>query len=168
MNTIFLSIGSNSGNRVAHLNQILTRIHNQAGKINAMSHVYETTPWGFESNDVFLNLAVEIESDLSPHNLLNSLQHIEQTSKKKSSGDQYISRTADIDILLYNDIIMTDNDLVVPHPLMHLRAFCIIPLSDIAAHLLHPVFRKKIREFVPNFCKDQSIRLYLHQNIIHF
>lgn len=168
MNTIYLSLGSNSGERVVHLKKILSRIHNQAGKITAISPVYETTPWGFASKDMFLNLAVQIESDLRPHNLLHTLQDIEQSGGKQSSRNHYKIRTADIDILLYNDIIMTDKDLVVPHPLMHLRAFCIIPLSDIAGQVLHPVFRKKIREFVPNFCKDQSIRLYLHQNIIQF
>jgi 2-amino-4-hydroxy-6-hydroxymethyldihydropteridine diphosphokinase len=168
LKNVFLSIGSNSGEREKHILSLLSDINNTAGKIISHSHLYETPPWGFNSDVLFLNMAVKIETLLSPDELLLKLQSIENTYSTTKNTHQFQNRNADIDILLYNDQIITTEQLVIPHPLFHLRSFCTIPLSDIAGNFIHPVFGKKISEFALNFCTEQPIRLYLHQQNLQF
>jgi len=168
LKNVFLSIGSNCGDREKHILGLLKNINNNAGKIISISHLYETKPWGFNSEVPFLNIVVEIETLRSPEELLLELQSIEKSYKKSQQTTEFQSRIGDVDILLYNDLILTTEQLVVPHPLFHLRSFCVIPLADIAGDFIHPVLGKKINEFALNFCKDQSITLYLHKQNLQF
>ena len=144
----YLGIGSNLGNRLQQLNVAITRLAEIAGNILAISDFYETTSWGYESPNQFLNAAIQIETSLSPHELLSTIQQIEHEMGRmsKSQDLQYTDRPIDIDILMYDNLILQTPDLVLPHPLMHERLFVLQPLSEIAPNLIHPVLKKMIEE----------------------
>ena len=144
----YLGIGSNLGNRLQQLNVAITRLAEIAGNILAISDFHETTSWGYESPNQFLNAAIQIETSLSPHELLSTIQQIEHEMGRmsKSQDLQYTDRPIDIDILMYDNLILQTPDLVLPHPLMHERLFVLQPLSEIAPNLIHPVLKKMIEE----------------------
>lgn len=146
----FLSLGSNLGNRRKNITAAIARISEKTGKIVALSDYYETEPWGFESDAKFLNLVVEVETDLHLYDLLRTTQKIERETgrKEKSVGGVYKDRIIDIDILFYDNIVLETNDLTVPHPLLHKRRFVLQPLAEIAPNFVHPALNKKIKDLV--------------------
>ena len=133
----YLGIGTNLGDRRANLTCAVELINEQAGHVLACSSFIETEPWGFESANAFLNAVVEIETLHSPRELLRITQGIERAMgrKNKSVNGNYSDRIIDIDILLYEDVIVDDEDLVIPHPLMWKRSFVYEPLGEIEPHL---------------------------------
>lgn len=151
----YLLLGSNRGNRPEMLSQATELIQKQAGKITASSSVYETAPWGFFDETFFLNQVLCIETLLLPYDLLDALLHIETSIGRKRHGKNYTSRLIDIDILFYEDHIINHEHLTVPHPRLHERRFALLPLTEIAAGLVHPVSRLTIGELVLQ-CKDSS------------
>jgi len=138
--TAYLGLGTNMGRREELLRQALIHINVRAGKVTACSDTIETESWGFSSSNRFLNMAVKIETPLSPRQLLNVTQDIERRlgRKNKSTGQHYADRPIDIDILLYDRLHVNEPDLTIPHPLMHLREFVMVPLRQIiSAEELH-------------------------------
>lgn len=140
MYTVYLSLGSNQGDRKALLEKAIDRLNEQAGTVCAVSSFYETEPWGFNSPNPFLNAALSLQTELEPLKLLSVTQQIEQelgrTRTSKQTG--YADRTIDIDILLYSDITISTPQLTLPHPLMTQRRFVLEPLCEIAPQLKHP------------------------------
>lgn len=153
--TTFLSIGSNLGNRQLLLQKAIFEIGKVAGEIRQVSAVYETPSWGFEGED-FLNACLELQTLLSPEDLLAKLLAIETDfGRERNEGDSYQSRTLDIDIIYYEkDIINTEN-LTVPHPKMQDRKFILKPLADITPQFYHPIFNKDTRNLLQE-SKDKS------------
>lgn len=153
--TAFLSIGSNLGNRQLLLQKAIFEIGKVAGEIRQVSAVYETPSWGFEGED-FLNACLELQTLLSPEDLLAKLLAIETDfGRERNEGDSYQSRTLDIDIIYYEkDIINTEN-LTVPHPKMQDRKFILKPLADITPQFYHPIFNKDTRNLLQE-SKDKS------------
>lgn len=133
MHTVYLSLGSNIGNRKAVMRQTLVMLAEQVGEVVKTSSLYETEPWGFDSPNLFLNACVEVRTTLAPHRLLEVTQHIERKLGRvnKSAGGTYQDRIIDIDILLYDDICIDEPDLKIPHPLMKERDFVMKPLNEI-------------------------------------
>ena len=133
----YLGIGTNLGDRTANLHRAVDLINEQAGHVLACSSFIETEPMGFVSDNAFLNAVVEVETALSPYELLRITQGIERTMGRthKSVGGIYSDRIIDIDILLYGDESVNESDLVIPHPLMWQRSFVYEPLLEIAPHL---------------------------------
>lgn len=133
----YLGIGTNLGNRKANLHNAVNMINEQAGHVLACSSFIETDPWGFSSENVFLNAVVEIDTFFTPHELLRITQEIERTMGRthKSVDGNYSDRIIDIDILLYEDLTICDAELTIPHPLMWERSFVYEPLLEIAPHL---------------------------------
>ncbi|MBQ4083808.1 MAG: 2-amino-4-hydroxy-6-hydroxymethyldihydropteridine diphosphokinase [Bacteroidaceae bacterium] len=133
----YLGIGTNLGDRTANLHRAVDRINEQAGHVLACSSFIETEPWGFSSDNAFLNAVVEIDTPYTPHELLRMTQEIERTMgrKHKSVDGVYKDRIIDIDILLYGDLTVNDAQLTIPHPLMWQRRFVYEPLWEIAPHL---------------------------------
>lgn len=133
----YLGIGTNLGDRTANLRCAVDRINEQAGHVLACSSFIETEPWGFSSDNAFLNAVVEIDTPYTPHELLRMTQEIERAMgrKHKSVDGVYKDRIIDIDILLYGDLTVNDAQLTVPHPLMWQRRFVYEPLWEIAPHL---------------------------------
>lgn len=139
MNRIFLGIGTNLGDRENNLKQAIAAIENQVGHVHKSSSVYETEPWGFQSDDAFLNMVIMAETELSPHELLDNILSIELSLGRIRNDKRYSSRIIDIDILLYNEEIIDDAELKVPHPQLQSRKFVLIPLCEIAGEMRHPV-----------------------------
>lgn len=148
MATVFIGIGSNLGDRQSFLDESIVRIGCYAGEITGRSSVIETEPWGFESATPFLNMAVRIETDLSPADLLSQLLDIETGMGRIRRGKGYESRVIDLDILFYDDLVINNKDLVIPHPLLHKRLFVLKPLAELTPDLVHPVLNRSISELL--------------------
>ena len=137
--TVYLSLGSNLGNRKQLLLDAIEKINKKVGNVVRQSSFYETKPWGFESENLFLNAAVKVKTKLSPTELLEVTQQIEREMgrKKKTTYNfrqqtpNYSDRPIDIDILLYDDLHVDLPELKIPHPLMQERDFVLVPLREI-------------------------------------
>ena len=155
MKKIFLGIGTNLGDRETNLKIAVGRIEENIGHVIKSSSVFETEPWGFKTDNQFLNMVVKVETKLTPSEVLDSILMIETLLGRTRGVKQYSSRVIDIDILLYEDLILNEKNLKIPHPLMHERKFVLVPLCEIAPNLIHPVLKKSIRILL-SLCKDQS------------
>lgn len=132
----YLALGSNLGDRVAHLQGAVDGLARApATRVVAISGVYETEPVGGPEQGAFLNAVVEVETDLDPHALLGVGQQLERDAQRVRD-ERWGPRTLDVDVLLYDDLEIDTHDLVVPHPRMWERAFVLVPLHDIAADLV--------------------------------
>lgn len=133
MHTVYLSLGTNLGDKEANINRAIEKINDSVGTVLRTSSFIETEPWGFDSSNTFLNAALCVETDLSPEQLLNATQLIEREMGRthKSVNRVYHDRLIDIDILLYDDITISTPALTIPHPLMQERDFVMIPLREI-------------------------------------
>lgn len=155
MSVVYLSLGSNLGDRESIIEQSIKEIGKRIGKITKVSHKYETEPWGFSSTNKFINMAVEVYSQLSPKELSDRVHQIEFDlgRRRNPNANGYEDRVIDIDILLIDNIISNDKDLTLPHPKMHLREFVILPLCEIAPRIIHPVLGISIEEIKINISK---------------
>ena len=131
--SLYLSLGSNLGDREDMLRRAITLIEERVGAVQRVSSFIETEPWGFESEHPFLNAAVMVLTTLSPIECLDATQQIERElgRKKKSKGGKYHDRPIDIDLLLYGDLKLSTPRLTIPHPHMYERDFVMIPLREI-------------------------------------
>ncbi|MDR0430195.1 MAG: 2-amino-4-hydroxy-6-hydroxymethyldihydropteridine diphosphokinase [Tannerellaceae bacterium] len=147
MATAYLSLGTNLEDKKRNMITAAGLLVERVGEIFALSNLYETKPWGFESENTFLNAALILETSLDPFALLDATKQIEQDmGRKEKSNGSYKDRIIDIDILMYEDIILETKELTLPHPLMHQRSFVIGPLAEIASALIHPILKKSIGE----------------------
>lgn len=146
MAIVYLGLGTNLGDKAANLHAAVHLISGKIGKVISLSSFYATAPWGFESENSFLNAAICVETSLSPLEVLHRTQEIERTLGRthKSTGGIYHDRIIDIDLLLYNKGIIQTPELTIPHPLMLQRDFVMNPLVEIAPDVVHPVFGKKL------------------------
>ena len=133
VHTVYLSLGTNLGDKEQNLLSAITEIERRIGPVRAQSAFLSTEPWGFESANTFLNAAVCVETELSPTALLRATQQIERDMGRtqKSVDGQYHDRIIDIDILLYDDLHINTKKLTIPHPHMYERDFVLIPLREI-------------------------------------
>lgn len=137
MATLYLSLGTNLGDRPNNLKSAVELIALQVGTVKAQSDVIETDPWGFESANRFLNMVIKVETDLQPLEALHVTQEIERRlgRRVKSVNGQYHDRLIDIDLLIYDDTTMSTPELTLPHPRMYQRDFVMKPLLQIAPEL---------------------------------
>ena len=145
---LYLGLGSNLGDKRHHLLQAVALISEQVGRIVCLSRFYETQPWGYVSNNTYLNAALGVETSLSPLEVLSITQNIERElgRQKKSMNREYFDRPIDIDLLLMDDLVIDSDALTLPHPLMHERLFVLEPMVEIAPTIIHPVLQKTICE----------------------
>lgn len=141
----YLALGTNIGNKRRNMITAAALLAERVGDVLALSGFYETEPWGFRSENTFLNAALQLETALSPLELLKATQEIEiEMGRTQKSNGAYHDRIIDIDILLYDDLVMQTPELTLPHPLMHERLFVMEPLAEIAPNVIHPVFKKPV------------------------
>lgn len=143
--SIYLLLGSNQGEREANLQNARKAIEKSIGKIAQKSQLYETQSWGKTDEDDHLNQALEVQTVLSPREVLRKTQQIE-TEMGRVKTQKYGSRIIDIDILMYENVVINEPDLVIPHPELPNRNFALIPLMEIAGETEHPTLGLPIEE----------------------
>jgi 2-amino-4-hydroxy-6-hydroxymethyldihydropteridine diphosphokinase len=155
--TVYLSLGSNIGDREQMLQSALDRIEGPGLTIKRISSVYETEPVDFKEQRSFLNLVVEAEAELFPMMLLSRVQKIELQLGRKRTGAAKGPRAIDIDILLYGASQVHSARLEIPHPRMHERRFVLAPMVELAPDLRHPALRRTMRELLAGL-EGQKVR----------
>lgn len=152
---IYLSLGTNQGNKTENLQQAIDLIADKMGNVLKKSSVYKTASWGFDGKD-FFNICIQISSFLHPEKLLQTALDIENSlGRVRDNSKSYINRNIDIDILLIDDEIIFSKDLTVPHPKMLERKFVLVPFSEIASNVIHPIAKKTIQNCANN-CMDTT------------
>jgi 2-amino-4-hydroxy-6-hydroxymethyldihydropteridine diphosphokinase len=156
MSRVYLLLGSNLNNRTKILQQARDLIAEHVGAVISTSSVYESEPWGFESDMSFLNQVLEVECELSPFQLLDEILGIEKMlGRTRPKHVRYQSREIDIDILFYDDMVLESENLQIPHPRLHQRLFALIPLSELNKDLSHPGLKRTISQLIQE-CTDES------------
>lgn len=156
MNVTYLCLGGNIGDREKAIYLALLEISQLVGEITSQSKIYETEAWGVDNQQAYLNQCIEVKTALSPVELINTLLAIEQhLGRQRTLSQTYEPRTIDIDILFYNQDVIDNEQLSVPHPRLHLRKFVLVPLNEICSNYLHPVLNKTIFNLLST-CEDQS------------
>ncbi len=136
MHLVYLSLGSNLGDRAAHLEAARTALARRL-TLRRVSRIYETPPWGYTEQPAFLNQVVAAETDLGPEALLTYLKYLEAELGREPTF-RYGPRVIDLDILFYGNLLLETPHLTIPHPRLHERAFVLVPLAEIAPDLRHP------------------------------
>ncbi len=138
--TVFLSLGSNLGDREQMLHRAVEAIELHIGPVTIASKTYETLAWGMTDTPDFLNQVIAVSTDLLPSKLLQTIHRIEQSLGRIRNPEikEYVSRTIDIDILYVGNKVITSKKLIIPHPFLHKRSFVLVPLNEIAAGFIHP------------------------------
>jgi len=150
--TAYLSLGSNDGNSLQILTDAISNIAAACGSVSAQSGVYRTAAWGVTEQPDFFNMAISLSTNLEPEALLFTLQQIEKQHNRRRTT-KWGQRTLDIDILFYDDIDLSLQDLIIPHPFLHQRAFVLVPLATIAPKYMHPVLHLTIEQLLER-CND--------------
>jgi 2-amino-4-hydroxy-6-hydroxymethyldihydropteridine diphosphokinase len=153
---VYLSLGSNVGDREAHLRDAIARL-GTAGRVVAVSSFYETEPVEFIQQPWFLNCVAALETSQTPRQLMTSLLRIEQEMGRTRVGKKG-PRTIDIDILLFDNEQIVSEELTIPHPAMQQRRFVLQPLAELAPEAVHPVLQKTIRELLDALPPGQAVR----------
>lgn len=154
MARIFLSMGSNMGNRMDFLKNASLAVKKDIGTVSAKSLVYETQSWGYEGMN-YLNMVLQVNTSLSPEKLLLAIQKIEASLGRVKTIGRYTDRPIDLDILFYENEVLNVDNLVIPHPRIQDRLFVLAPMMDVDPDFVHPVLNKTIM-MLREECSDQS------------
>ena len=162
MSVAFLSLGSNRGDRLSNIQQAVSFLSNDNSiEIAATSSFYETEPWGKKNQAWFVNAVIAIRTELSPVELLRICQNIElKLGRDRTHEEHWGERSMDIDILFYDDLIISNELLTVPHKYVHERAFALVPMLEIKSDFIHPVFKKTILELHEELNDPEDVFLY--------
>ena len=155
MHNVFLGLGGNIGNRRQNFEKVKLYIAKEIGQIIEQSSIYETPPWGFLAEENFWNQVLYVKTMLEPNELIDTTQKIEKLFGRKRDAGYYASREMDIDVLYYDDLSLSGDRLIVPHPKIEQRLFVLVPLSEIAPTYMHPVLQVSNRQLL-GMCKDES------------
>ena len=153
---VVLSLGTNQGNRLANIENCIQLIHQEVGTVIKISKLYETPSWGFDS-DAFYNCVLILHSFMSASSILNKILNIEKKlGRIRNTTQEYQSRIIDIDLIAFNEEIIENENLQVPHPLMHNRNFVLLPMLDLNLNWIHPVYHKRVAELL-EISPDKSV-----------
>lgn len=168
MNQVYLSIGSNLGDREEELRSSVKTLIKMFGELE-LSSVYETPPWGFESDQHFLNMCVGFKTAKTVREILDTCHLIEkeQGRIRETNQEGYSSRTVDLDILYYNCAAINDEQIQIPHPRLYARNFVLYPLSDIASTYIDPVKNETV-ESLKETCNDESSIILYKKKLLTF
>ncbi|MCX2740211.1 2-amino-4-hydroxy-6-hydroxymethyldihydropteridine diphosphokinase [Pontibacter anaerobius] len=153
MPKVYLLLGGNLGDRTLYLQQARESINQQVGTLTHSSKVYETAAWGKTEQPNFLNQVLEVQTELPPEQVLQSINQIEQ-ELGRVRHEHWGARVIDIDILFYDDLVQQTQRLIIPHPQLHLRRFTLLPLAELAPELEHPVLHTSINQLL-QACPDE-------------
>ena len=162
MAIVYLSLGSNLGDRVGFVQQATSLLgaHNDISVI-ATSSFYESEPWKMDSENWFVNAIVQISTSLSPEALLDECQRIEcQLGRPVDRSGEYSDRTIDIDIIFYDNLVMNNERLTIPHKHFHKRAFMLVPMLEIADDFVHPFFGRTVENLYDEIDNPELVCLY--------
>lgn len=150
MNTAYLALGTNLGDKVLNLNEAINEISKRIGRITSQSAFYTSEPWGFQSENNFVNGVIRVETELKPLELLQKTQEIEiyLGRRSKSNNQEYSDRIIDIDLLIIDQIVFENEKLTLPHPHILARDFVYVPLLEIEPSLIHPTYKKPINQLI--------------------
>ncbi|MBK7182486.1 MAG: 2-amino-4-hydroxy-6-hydroxymethyldihydropteridine diphosphokinase [Bacteroidetes bacterium] len=154
MNTAYVLLGGNKGERLTNIEKAISFIEKLVGPISNKSKIYVTAAWGNTNQPDFYNQVICVSTKLSAIALLEALLLIENKLGRQRGDQKWQARTIDLDILFFNNDIIDSPDLKVPHPYLHERKFTLVPLAEIAANFVHPIFNKSIAE-LENECSDE-------------
>lgn len=162
MAIVYLCLGSNSGDRLKLIEQAVSLMNLAENmKIIRTSALYETEPWGVKNQNWFLNMAVELKTNIPPQDLLVKLQNIEKTlGRNRVKETRWGERPIDIDIIFYGEEILDTDFLTIPHKLMHKRAFVLIPLLELIPDFVHPIFKKSLSQIYDELEEVEDVFLY--------
>jgi 2-amino-4-hydroxy-6-hydroxymethyldihydropteridine diphosphokinase len=155
--TAYISLGSNMGDRLQYLKTAVAQIGLNLGKVVTASKVYEAAAWGYTKQPDFYNQVIEIQTTLSPAQLLEGCLDIEK-SLGRTRTKLWGERTLDLDILLYDDRSVQLETLKIPHPYLHLRKFVLVPICEIAPDLLHPILELTMSQLLEKCTDDLDIK----------
>ena len=156
MHQVFLGIGGNTGNKQDNFDKVYTFIENELGEIRKLSSVYESPPWGFQSEEKFWNQVLFVVTELSPEELIKKIAEIENRFGRERGTAGYISRKMDIDILYFDELILNSVKLTIPHPQIANRLFVLVPLAEIAPEFVHPLLKITSLQLLEK-CPDKSM-----------
>jgi 2-amino-4-hydroxy-6-hydroxymethyldihydropteridine diphosphokinase len=148
MHTSFLSLGSNKGNKLENLLIAKELINKNIGNILLESSVFESEPWGYIDIENYLNMAIKVYTRLEIQTLLKQCLSIESIIGRKRNKPGFEARIIDIDILFYDDLVLDSENIIIPHPRLHLRKFVLCPMDEIETNLMHPKLNKNIHELL--------------------
>lgn len=162
MAIVYLSLGSNKGDRIGYVQQAAGLIGADEGiTIVRTSAFYETEPWNMNTGTWFVNAIVEVKTKYTPHQLLDVCQRIEkQLGREHKTHNDYEDRTIDIDILFYNKDVIDEENLKIPHKYVHLRAFNLVPMMELNSDFEHPILHKTIVEMHNDLENPEMVFLY--------
>ena len=169
LSTVYISIGSNLGNRLKYIREAIRRIEQSKDiKISRASSVYETQPAEYKDQPWFLNMVLELGTSVEPLNLLELLLDIEnqmgrtrpEGSSRRKRNQKYGPRNIDLDLLLYDDLVLNSDKLTLPHPRMHERGFVLVPLAEISPQVVHPLLKKNVEKLLENLTTDSAFEKY--------
>ncbi|MGM1431056.1 2-amino-4-hydroxy-6-hydroxymethyldihydropteridine diphosphokinase [Sphingobacterium lactis] len=158
MNTAYLLLGANIGNPVQQLQDARAEITDRIGPITQASSLYESEAWGVEDQPIFLNQVIQVETEYTVQRVLQDIMKIE-ILLGRIRGQRWGSRIIDIDILYFNSEIVHEEDLQVPHPYIQERNFTLIPLVEIAADYIHPIFKKSNTELLRESTDPLNVKI---------
>ncbi len=165
MAIVYLLIGGNQGDRLTSLKEAKAQLALRVGEIDRESAIYETEPWGFNSDQHFLNQLLIIKTNLAAEEVLATGLEIERNlgrirDSKEVNTPIFTGRTMDIDILFYDRLVMDENQLTIPHPRLHLRRFALVPLNEIAENRVHPSLNKSMKQLLAECADEQKVTLF--------
>ncbi|MFN3802313.1 2-amino-4-hydroxy-6-hydroxymethyldihydropteridine diphosphokinase [Belliella pelovolcani] len=153
-NTVVLIVGGNLGDRALLIAETTKKLIDRVGPLDKSSSIYETAAWGGNSEGAYLNQVLVLDTSLSPNQLLETIQNIEN-ELGRIREEKWGNRTMDIDILYYNDLVISEDHLKIPHPYLPERQFVLIPLTEILPDQQHPTLKLTNREILVR-CQDES------------
>lgn len=164
----YISIGSNIGNKLENCkNSIDSLAELKTSIISSRSSFYITEPVDYINQDWFVNLVVKIETRLDPFQLLDKLKSIQSNAGRNHNAERFGPRILDLDIIMYDDLIINSSELIIPHPRMHKRRFVLKPICDIDPHIVHPVLKKDMQCLLDSLDDDgQMVRELKGQDLI--
>jgi len=159
MNTAYLLLGTNLGDRLINLRNAINHINKDCGKVVSLSSIYETAPWGFTEQDNFLNQVIILNTQLEPTALMEKLLSIE-VEMGRIRTIKLGPRIIDIDILLIDSKVVNNDTLTLPHPELANRRFALIPLAEVASDIMHPVLHNTISQLLETCTDTGEVKNY--------